>query len=89
MPLSKEKKDAAVTPFKRGANDTGSSEVQVARLTSRINDLTKHFKSHVKDHHSRRGLIRMVGRRKKLLRFVESESPKRYQELIAKLALRK
>jgi small subunit ribosomal protein S15 len=73
----------------RGAADTGSPEVQVALLTARINELTPHFKQHLKDHHGRRGLLRMVSRRRKLLDYLKSKDADRYTALIAKLGLRK
>jgi small subunit ribosomal protein S15 len=73
----------------RGANDTGSPEVQVALLTARINELTPHFKQHHKDHHGRRGLLRMVSRRRKLLDYLKAKDSDRYLALIAKLGLRK
>jgi len=73
----------------RSANDTGSPEVQVAILTARINELTPHFKTHAKDHHGRRGLLRMVSRRRKLLDYLKSKDADRYTALIAKLGLRK
>jgi small subunit ribosomal protein S15 len=73
----------------RGQNDTGSPEVQVALLTARINELNGHFKAHQKDHHSRRGLIMMVNRRKSLLSYLKSKDATRYRDLIAKLGLRK
>ena len=87
--ISKEKKLTIVKSFQRGKNDTGSCEVQVAILTSRINELTEHFKTHKKDHHSRRGLIAMVEKRKKLLAYLEKESPDRYKKIISQLELRK
>lgn len=73
----------------RATGDTGSPEVQVALLTSRINELTPHFKTHLKDHHGRRGLLRMVSRRRKLLDYLRSKDAKRYTDLIQKLGLRK
>jgi small subunit ribosomal protein S15 len=73
----------------RSANDTGSPEVQVALLTARINELTPHFKTHAKDHHGRRGLIRMVNSRRSLLDYLKSKDADRYTALIAKLGLRK
>ena len=73
----------------RAENDTGSPEVQVALLTARINELTPHFKQHAKDHHGRRGLLRMVSRRRKLLDYLKSRDADRYTALIAKLGLRK
>lgn len=73
----------------RCENDTGSPEVQVALLTARINELTPHFKQHAKDHHGRRGLLRMVSRRRKLLDYLKAKDADRYTALIAKLGLRK
>lgn len=73
----------------RAAHDTGSSEVQVAILTARINELTPHFKTHHKDHHGRRGLLKMVSRRRKLLDYLKSKDSDRYVALIQKLGLRK
>ena len=73
----------------RAANDTGSPEVQVALLTARINELTPHFKLHLKDHHGRRGLLKMVNARKRLLSYLKDREPERYTALIAKLGLRK
>ena len=89
MPLAKEKKKSIVAEFKRDKKDTGSAEVQVALLTERINTLTGHFNTHVKDHHSRYGLIKMVGKRKRLLQYLQEIDPKRYKELITRLDLRK
>jgi small subunit ribosomal protein S15 len=73
----------------RGAADTGSPEVQVALLTARINELTPHFKQHLKDHHGRRGLLKMVNQRKRLLSYLKDKDAERYTALIAKLGLRK
>jgi small subunit ribosomal protein S15 len=73
----------------RGAADTGSPEVQVALLTARINELTPHFKTHAKDHHGRRGLLKMVNQRKRLLAYLKDKDAERYTALIAKLGLRK
>lgn len=78
-----------VSQFQRAQGDTGSPEVQVALLTARINELTDHFKAHKKDHHSRRGLLRMVSRRRKLLDYLKGRSPESYRSLIEKLGLRK
>ena len=89
MPLGKEKKTAIIKKYQRGKSDTGSCEVQVAVLTTRINELTEHFKTHEKDRHSRRGLIRMVEQRKKLLAYLEDQDPERYKKLIGQLDLRK
>jgi small subunit ribosomal protein S15 len=78
-----------VTDFQRAQGDTGSPEVQVALLTARINDLTDHFKAHVKDHHSRRGLLKMVSQRRKLLDYLKSRNVDSYRALIERLGLRK
>jgi len=83
------KKSDVVAEYARAANDTGSPEVQVALLTTRINELTTHFKAHTKDHHSRRGLLRMVSRRRKLLDYLKGKDADRYRSLIEKLGLRK
>jgi small subunit ribosomal protein S15 len=87
--IEKTVKAAVVADNARAANDTGSPEVQVAILTARINELTPHFKQHAKDHHGRRGLLRMVSRRRKLLDYLKSKDADRYIALIAKLGLRK
>jgi small subunit ribosomal protein S15 len=87
--LEKDSKAAIIADNARGTNDTGSPEVQVALLTARINDLNGHFKEHGKDHHSRRGLIRMVNRRKSLLAYLKGKDANRYRTLIEKLGLRK
>ncbi|HEY9191758.1 MAG TPA: 30S ribosomal protein S15 [Methyloversatilis sp.] len=78
-----------VADFQRAAGDTGSPEVQVALLTARINDLTGHFKEHVKDHHSRRGLLKMVSQRRKLLDYLKRTNADSYRGLIGRLGLRK
>ncbi|MEI8303307.1 MAG: 30S ribosomal protein S15 [Burkholderiales bacterium] len=77
-----------VADYQRAKNDTGSPEVQVALLTARINDLTGHFKTHTKDHHSRRGLLKMVSRRRKLLDYLKSTNQASYKTLIERLGLR-
>ncbi|ADU98806.1 30s ribosomal subunit protein S15 [Alicycliphilus sp. B1] len=82
-------KAEVVKANQRAENDTGSPEVQVALLTARINELTPHFKQHAKDHHGRRGLLRMVSRRRKLLDYLKAKDADRYTALIAKLGLRK
>jgi small subunit ribosomal protein S15 len=82
-------KAEVVKAHARGPADTGSPEVQVAILTARINELTPHFKTHAKDHHGRRGLLRMVNSRKSLLSYLKRKDPERYTALIAKLGLRK
>ncbi|WBY01461.1 30S ribosomal protein S15 [Ramlibacter tataouinensis] len=82
-------KAEVVAAHSRGTGDTGSPEVQVALLTARINELTPHFKTHAKDHHGRRGLLRMVNRRKRLLAYLKDKDADRYTALIGKLGLRK
>jgi len=82
-------KSEVIKQFARGTNDTGSPEVQVALLTTRINELTPHFKANMKDHHSRRGLLRMVSRRRRLLDYLKANDADRYRALIEKLGLRK
>ena len=89
MALSVEKKVEIVKEFGLAENDTGSPEVQVALLTERINGLTDHFKSHKKDHHSRRGLLLLVSKRKRLLSYLKGRSVERYRALIKELGLRK
>lgn len=87
--LTKVKKTEVITGYKVHERDTGSPEVQVALLTERINSLTPHFKEHKKDHHSRRGLLMMVGQRRRLLDFLKSNDTNRYKALIERLNLRK
>jgi small subunit ribosomal protein S15 len=82
-------KDQIITDFRRHEFDTGSPEVQVALLTKRIEYLTEHFKSHVKDHHSRRGLLMLVGQRRRLLEYLKGKDLKRYRALIERLGLRR
>ncbi|HWL65900.1 MAG TPA: 30S ribosomal protein S15 [Actinomycetota bacterium] len=89
MALIKEEKQKIITENATAEGDTGSPEVQVALLTRRINELTEHLKTHSKDHHSRRGLLRMVGRRRRLLEYLRREDVDRYRALIAKLGLRR
>ena len=89
MTMEKASKAAIIADNARGTNDTGSPEVQVALLTARINELNDHFKAHVKDHHSRRGLIQMVNRRKSLLSYLKDKDSTRFRDLISKLGLRK
>lgn len=89
MALLKEERSSIITDNARTDGDTGSPEVQVAILTRRITELTEHLKTHSKDHHSRRGLLRMVGRRKRLLEYLRREDIERYRALIAKLGLRR
>ncbi len=87
--ISKEKKTAIINEYARGANDTGSPEVQIAVLTARIQELTEHLKVNKKDHHSRRGLLKMVGRRRGLLDYLKKSDIERYRTLIEKLGIRK
>ncbi len=89
MSMTAAQKSAIVAEFKRDENDTGSPEVQVALLSSQIKHLTEHFKYHIHDHHSRRGLIRMVNQRRKLLDYLKSKNKQRYSDLISKLGLRR
>ncbi len=89
MSLSTQQKQEVITNYKINDNDTGSADVQVALLTTRIKELTNHFKTHKKDKHSRRGLLHMVNQRKKLLNYLKDNNVSRYVELISKLGLRK
>ena len=89
MALSKDRKTELIGSYKTHDADTGSPEVQVALLTARINELTPHFKTHLKDHHGRRGLLKMVSRRRKLLDYLKNKDAERYTALIHKLGLRK
>lgn len=87
--MTKERKAEILSTYARETGDTGSAEVQIALLTERINELTEHLRVHKKDEHSRRGLLIMVGKRKRLLRYLESKDVTRYRDIIAKLGLRK
>ena len=89
MALHHTKKDEIVSNFRTHDTDTGSTEVQVAMMTERIVTLTEHFKIHKKDHHGRRGLLALVGRRRRLLKYLKATSPSRHQELIQRLGLRR
>ena len=89
MSLTKEKKSELIDKFGRGDKDTGSAEVQVALMTERINELTGHLKVHGKDHHSRRGLLMLVGKRRRMLRYLEKTDLERYRSLVAELGLRR
>jgi small subunit ribosomal protein S15 len=89
MGLTKEKKSELIGKYGRGDQDTGSAEVQVALLTERINDLTGHLKEHSKDHHSRRGLLMLVGKRRRMLRYLERTDLERYRALVSELGLRR
>ncbi|NCC81503.1 MAG: 30S ribosomal protein S15 [Clostridia bacterium] len=89
MALDKEKKAAIIQEYKAHETDTGSPEVQIAMLTDRINYLTEHLKMHKKDHHSRRGLLKMVGKRRNLLNYIKKKDFDRYRAIISKLGLRR
>jgi small subunit ribosomal protein S15 len=87
--MTKEEKQEIIKKFGKGENDSGKSEVQIALLTKRINDLTEHFHAHKKDHHSRRGLMMMVGRRRRLLDYLTAKDIERYRTIIKELNIRK
>ncbi|MFN2363470.1 MAG: 30S ribosomal protein S15 [Halarsenatibacteraceae bacterium] len=87
--ISKEKKEEIINEYQREEGDTGSPEVQIALLTARIKELTEHLKEHKNDNHSRRGLLKMVGRRKRMLRYLQNNEVERYRELISSLGIRK
>jgi small subunit ribosomal protein S15 len=89
MPITGDRKKEIIEEYRRAGTDTGSPEVQVALLSARINELTAHFADHKKDHHSRRGLLRMVNQRRKLLDYLKKTDPARYQDLISRLGLRR
>ena len=89
MALAVEEKSQVVSKYRIHKSDSGSPEVQVALLSQRISQLTDHFKTHQKDHHSRRGLLTMVARRRKLLNYLKDRSPERYKTLIASLGIRR
>ena len=89
MSLTKDKKAELVGKYGRDGDDTGSTEVQVALLTERINELTEHLRAHSKDHHSRRGLLMLVGRRRRLLNYLQKKNLEGYRELIRELGLRR
>jgi small subunit ribosomal protein S15 len=89
MTLKSEQKTEIITQYGRNSTDTGSPEVQVALLSARINQLSDHFAGHEKDHHSRRGLLKMVNQRRKLLDYLKQRDQSRYQELIGRLGLRR
>ncbi len=89
MALSKATKTAMIGQYRKHDSDTGSPEVQIAILSERINYLTEHFKNHEKDHHSRRGLLKIVGKRRRLLDYLKRTSAQRYQGLIERLGIRK
>lgn len=87
--MTKERKTEILSTYARADKDTGSAEVQIALLTERINELTEHLKIHRNDNHSTRGLLMMVGKRKRLLKYLEAKDVQRYREIIAKLGIRK
>lgn len=89
MPLNTERKQDIIKEYKTHDSDTGSPEVQIAILSERIKDLTEHFKVHKKDHHSRRGLLMLVGQRRKLLDYLKSRDKERYEKIIERLGLRR
>ena len=89
MALAGDEKARIIAEYRRGDNDTGSAEVQIAVLSTRIAELTEHLKTHAKDHASRRGLLQMVGRRRRLLEYLRREDVSRYRELISRLGLRR
>ncbi|MEX2356167.1 MAG: 30S ribosomal protein S15 [Thermaerobacterales bacterium] len=89
MSLQGDRKQAVIDSYKTHEQDTGSPEVQIALLSERITDLTEHLRTHKKDHHSRRGLLKMVGRRRRLLNYLRDNEPQRYQETIQRLGLRR
>jgi small subunit ribosomal protein S15 len=89
LPQTKETKDQIIRDFRAHESDTGSTDVQVALLTQRINELTEHFKTHVKDHHGRRGLLKLVGQRRRLLDYLKGRDADRYRQLIERLGIRK
>ena len=87
--MTAERKQAIINQYRRDEKDTGSSEVQIALLTERINELTEHLKVHKKDNHSRRGLLQMVGKRRNLLNYLSKKDVQRYRDIVEKLGLRK
>lgn len=87
--MTKERKQEIIATFKREENDTGSPEVQIALLTERITELTEHLKAHKNDNHSRRGLLKMIGKRRNLLNYLAEKDINRYREIVKKLNLRK
>lgn len=87
--MTKERKQEVINTHKREENDTGSPEVQIALLTERISELTEHLKVHQKDNHSRRGLLKMIGKRRNLLNYLAKKDVNRYREIVKKLSLRK
>ena len=88
MPLPKDVKSDIIAQYKRGETDTGSAEVQIALLTQRIRDLTEHLKIHKKDHHTRRGLLKLVGQRRRMLNYLKKSDIERYRKVVADLGIR-
>ena len=89
MPLDVERKKTVIEQFRVHEGDTGSPEVQIALITERVNSLTEHFKQHAKDHHSRRGLLMLIGKRRGLLEYLRKKDPERYRAIIEKLGIRR
>ena len=89
MPLTKEEKEKVIKKFGKNEKDTGATEVQIALLTQRIVELTEHFKENKKDHNSRRGLMKLVGQRRRLLKYLQGEDQERYRKVLKSLKLRK
>ena len=89
MPLNVEKKRSVIEQFRTHEGDTGSPEVQIALLSERINGLTDHFKQHAKDHHSRRGLLMLIGKRRGLIEYLKTKDPERYRTVLDKLGIRR
>jgi small subunit ribosomal protein S15 len=89
MPLNVEKKRSVIEQFRTHEGDTGSPEVQIALLSERINGLTDHFKQHAKDHHSRRGLLMLIGKRRGLIEYLKAKDPERYRTVLDKLGIRR
>ena len=89
MPLGVEKKKSLIEQFRTHESDTGSPEVQIALLTERINGLTEHFKAHAKDHHSRRGLLMLIGKRRSLIEYLRKKDPERHRVIAEKLGIRR
>lgn len=89
MPITKERKQALITDYRRDSSDTGSPEVQIAILTTRIGELTEHLRTHPKDYASRRGMLMMVSRRRRLLDYLKRVTPQRYLKIIERLEIRK
>jgi small subunit ribosomal protein S15 len=89
MPLNLERKKTVIEQFRTHQGDTGSPEVQIALITERVNSLTEHFKQHAKDHHSRRGLLMLIGKRRGLLEYLRKKDPERYRTITEKLGIRR